>query len=142
MRQTAVALKYANMVRERGLGIVFITHNVRHAMAVGDRITVLNRGQTLGTAVPGEIVQDELLNLMASGRKLQDLADELGIPCNAPQGRQTAWHLASSGICQRAIPRSSSSPVGRHSNAAMVSWMDFQRRYLAMNRWNDMAVNP
>ena len=53
MRQTAVALKYANMVRERGLGIVFITHNVRHAMAVGDRITVLNRGQTLGTAVRG-----------------------------------------------------------------------------------------
>ncbi len=53
MRQTAVALKYVNMVRERGLGAVFITHNVRHAMAVGDRITVLNRGQTLGTAVRG-----------------------------------------------------------------------------------------
>ena len=53
MRQTAVALKYVNMVRERGLGVVFITHNVRHAMAVGGRITVLNRGQTLGTAVRG-----------------------------------------------------------------------------------------
>ena len=72
MRQTAVALKYVNMVRERGLGVVFITHNVRHALAVGDRFTVLNRGQTLGTAVRGEIDQDELQNLMAGGQELQD----------------------------------------------------------------------
>jgi len=78
VRQTAMVLKYVNMVRERGLGVVFITHNVRHAMAVGDRFTVLNRGQTLGTAVRGEIEQDELQNLMAGGQELQDLAEELG----------------------------------------------------------------
>ena len=78
VRQTAMVLKYVNMVRERGLGVVFITHNVRHAMAVGDRFTVLNRGQTLGTAVRGEIDQDELQNLMAGGQELQDLSDELG----------------------------------------------------------------
>jgi len=30
-------------------GGVFITHNVRHALAVGDLFTVLSRGQTLGT---------------------------------------------------------------------------------------------
>ena len=79
VRQTAMVLKYVNMVRARGLGVVFITHNVRHAMAVGDRFTVLNRGQTLGTAVRGEIDQDELQNLMAGGQELQDMSDELGI---------------------------------------------------------------
>ena len=78
MRQTAVALKYVNMVRERALGVVFITHNVRHAMAVDDRFTVLNRGQTLGAAVRGEITQDELQNLIAGGQELQVLAGELG----------------------------------------------------------------
>ena len=78
VRQTAMVLKYVNMVREKGLGVVFITHNVRHAMAVGDRFTVLNRGQTLGTAVRGEITQDELQNLMAGGQELSDLTDELG----------------------------------------------------------------
>ena len=34
---------------QKGLGVIFITHNVRHAYAVGDRFTVLNRGKTLGT---------------------------------------------------------------------------------------------
>ncbi len=78
VRQTSMVLKYVSMVREKGLGVVFITHNVRHAMAVGDRYTVLNRGQTLGTAVRGEINQDELQNLMAGGRDLQDLSEDLG----------------------------------------------------------------
>ena len=78
VRQTAMVLKYVNMVRERGLGVVFITHNVRHAMAVGDRFTVLNRGQTLGTAVRGEIEQDDLQNMMAGGQDLQDLSYETG----------------------------------------------------------------
>jgi energy-coupling factor transporter ATP-binding protein EcfA2 len=42
-------------VRKTGIGVVFITHNVRHALAVGDRFTVLNRGKTLGTAQRGQI---------------------------------------------------------------------------------------
>lgn len=68
VRQTSTVLKYISMVRGKGLGVVFITHNVRHAAAVGDRFPVLNRGRTLGTAVRGEITQDELQNLMAAGR--------------------------------------------------------------------------
>jgi simple sugar transport system ATP-binding protein len=78
VRQTSRVLKYIDMVRKRGLGVVFITHNVRHAMAVGDRFTVLNRGRTLGTATRGEISADELQNLMAGGKELADLSSELG----------------------------------------------------------------
>jgi len=78
VRQTSMVLKYIDMVRKRGLGVVFITHNVRHAMAVGDRFTVLNRGRTLGTAARGEITAEELQNLMAGGRELADLSAELG----------------------------------------------------------------
>ena len=53
VRQTANVLSTIDRVRKTGIGIVFITHNVRHAMAVGDRFTVLNRGKTLGTAARG-----------------------------------------------------------------------------------------
>ncbi|MCL4170937.1 UNVERIFIED_CONTAM: hypothetical protein GTU68_050532, partial [Idotea baltica] len=45
VRQTANVLKTVENVRKQGIGVVFITHNVHHAMAVGDRFTVLNRGQ-------------------------------------------------------------------------------------------------
>jgi simple sugar transport system ATP-binding protein len=78
VRQTSMVLKYVNMVRSKGLGVVFITHNVRHAMAVGDKFTVLNRGKTLGTAKKGEITPEELQNLMAGGQELADLESSLG----------------------------------------------------------------
>jgi 5-deoxy-glucuronate isomerase len=50
--------------------VVFITHNVRHALAVGDRFTVLNRGKTLGTAQRGQITPEELQDMMAGGQEL------------------------------------------------------------------------
>ena len=78
VRQTSLVLSYVDMVRKKGLGVVFITHNVRHAMAVGDRFTVLNRGKTLGTAERGEITPEELQDLMAGGRELAGLSESLG----------------------------------------------------------------
>lgn len=78
VRQTSMVLKYIFQVRQKGLGVIFITHNVRHAHAVGDRFTVLNRGKTLGTYAKSEIELDDLQNLMAGGRELQDLSAALG----------------------------------------------------------------
>ncbi len=78
VRQTSMVLKYVNMVRNKGLGVVFISHNVRHAMAVGDKFNVLNRGRTLETANKGEITPEELQNLMAGGQELADLESSLG----------------------------------------------------------------
>jgi simple sugar transport system ATP-binding protein len=73
-----MVLKYIHQVRSKGLGVIFITHNVRHAYAVGDRFTVLNRGKTLGTYAKSEIAIDELQNLMAGGKELQAVSAELG----------------------------------------------------------------
>ena len=76
--QTSMVLKYVHQVRQNGLGVIFITHNVRHAYAVGDRFTVLNRGKTLGTFGKAEIAIEDLQNLMAGGKELQTLSSELG----------------------------------------------------------------
>jgi simple sugar transport system ATP-binding protein len=78
VRQTSNVLATIDKVRKRGIGVVFITHNVRHAMAVGDRFTVLNRGKTLGTAKRGEIKPEELQDLMAGGKELAELEGSLG----------------------------------------------------------------
>ncbi|WP_419911449.1 ATP-binding cassette domain-containing protein [Hoeflea sp.] len=78
VRQTSNVLATIDKVRKKGIGVVFISHNVRHAMAVGDRFTVLNRGQTLGTAVRGEIKPEELQDLMAGGKELAQLEGSLG----------------------------------------------------------------
>jgi simple sugar transport system ATP-binding protein len=78
VRQTSMVLKYIFQVKQKGLGVIFITHNVRHAHAVGDRFTVLNRGKTLGTFDKDEVNLEELQNLMAGGKELQALSAELG----------------------------------------------------------------
>ncbi|WP_187430855.1 Fructose import ATP-binding protein FrcA [Roseobacter fucihabitans] len=78
VRQTANVLATIDKVRKQGIAVVFITHNVRHAMAVGDRFTVLNRGKTLGTAERGEITPEELQDLMAGGQDMVALEGSLG----------------------------------------------------------------
>ncbi len=78
VRQTANVLATVDRVRKNGIAVVFITHNVRHALAVGDRFTVLNRGKTLGTANKGEITPEELQDLMAGGQELVELESSLG----------------------------------------------------------------
>ena len=44
VKQSGVVLKYIVQARERGLGVIFITHNPHHAYPVGDRFLLLNRG--------------------------------------------------------------------------------------------------
>lgn len=78
VRQTSNVLATIDKVRKQGVGVVFISHNVRHALAVGDRFTVLNRGKTLGTAKRGEISPEELQDLMAGGQELAQLEGSLG----------------------------------------------------------------
>lgn len=78
VRQTANVLATIDRVRKTGIGIVFITHNVRHALAVGDRFTVLNRGKTLGTAKKGELSPEALQDMMAGGAEMAELSASLG----------------------------------------------------------------
>ncbi len=78
VRQTSNVLATVDRVRKQGVGVVFITHNVRHALAVGDRFTVLNRGKTLGTAKRGEASPEELQDMMAGGAELATLESSLG----------------------------------------------------------------
>ena len=63
--QTGVVLKCIKEVRSRGLGVIFITHNVRHALGVGDRFTVLNRGRTLQSCGRDQVDLETLQDLMA-----------------------------------------------------------------------------
>ena len=77
-RLPANVLATVDKVRKSGIAVVFITHNVRHALAVGDRFTVLNRGKTLGTAKRGEISPEELQDLMAGGMEMATLEGSLG----------------------------------------------------------------
>jgi simple sugar transport system ATP-binding protein len=77
VKQAGVVLKYILQARDRGVAVIFITHNPHHAYPVGDRFVILNRGQSLGNYAKHEIDQQELVRLMAGGRELEELKHEL-----------------------------------------------------------------
>jgi simple sugar transport system ATP-binding protein len=77
VKQSGVVLKYIVQARERGLAVIFITHNPHHAYPVGDRFLLLNRGRSIGHYVKSQITRDELAGLMAGGRELEELSHEL-----------------------------------------------------------------
>ena len=80
VKQAGVVLRYIAQARDRGVGVVLITHNPHHAYPVGDRFLVLNRGRSLGSFGKGEVDRDELTRLMAGGAELDQLAHELERP--------------------------------------------------------------
>ncbi|MDT0260599.1 ATP-binding cassette domain-containing protein [Jatrophihabitans lederbergiae] len=80
VKQAGVVLKYIVQARDRGLGVIFITHNPHHAYPVGDRFLLLKRGKSLGDFAKSEISLTELTGLMAGGAELQQLAHELQRP--------------------------------------------------------------
>ncbi len=77
VKQSGVVLKYIAKARDRGLGVVFITHNPHHAYPVGDRFMLLRRGKSMGDFPKEEMTLDELTSMMAGGTELESIAHEL-----------------------------------------------------------------
>jgi len=77
VKQSGVVLRYVAQARDRGLGVIFITHNPHHAYPVGDRFVVLNRGRLMGDWRKGEISRDELIKMMSGGAELEALEHEI-----------------------------------------------------------------
>jgi len=77
VKEAAVVLKYIVQAKTKGIGVIFITHNVHHAWAVGDTFTVLNRGTSYGTFKKADITRERLLQMMAGGEELEELSVEL-----------------------------------------------------------------
>ncbi|MEV6175162.1 ATP-binding cassette domain-containing protein [Streptomyces sp. NPDC051954] len=77
VKQSGVVLKYIAAARDRGLGVIFITHNPHHAYMVGDHFSVLRLGTLELSASRSEVSLEELTNHMAGGAELAALKHEL-----------------------------------------------------------------
>lgn len=78
VKQAGVVLRYIVQARARGCGVILITHNPHHAHLVGDRFTILSRGRSQGTFAKDQISREELVQRMAGGQDLTELAHEIG----------------------------------------------------------------
>ncbi|MFE3261008.1 ATP-binding cassette domain-containing protein [Nocardia sp. NPDC059091] len=77
VKQAGAVLRYIAQARDRGLGVVLITHNPHHAYLVGDRFLLLERGSVLSSYTKHDIQLPELVQQMAGGAELNALQHEL-----------------------------------------------------------------
>jgi simple sugar transport system ATP-binding protein len=77
VKEAGVVLRYIAQARARGLGVIFITHNIHHAYPIGDRFTLLNRGRSYGTFAKSDVTREEVVAMMAGGEELEELGHEL-----------------------------------------------------------------
>jgi simple sugar transport system ATP-binding protein len=79
VKEAAKVLTLMRAAVKRGIGVVFITHNARHAMLVGDHFVVLNHGTVTAAFKRGDKTRDEVLNLMAGGKQTEELEADLAL---------------------------------------------------------------
>lgn len=85
VKQAAHVLRIVNEAKRRGLAVVFITHQVTHAMAVGDHFAVLIRGSVASDFRKGEKTREEITDLMAGGETMADLEASIGVHLEGAQ---------------------------------------------------------
>ena len=59
--------------------MVFITHNVHHALPVGNRFVILSRGRVAGTFDRAEMDEAQLNKHMGGGVEFEELQRELSV---------------------------------------------------------------
>ena len=60
---------------DAGRGVVFITHKLKEALTIADRIVVMRRGQVVGQVVPSEATESQIAEMMV-GRAVQLVVDK------------------------------------------------------------------
>lgn len=78
--ETRKVLGYIQEARDRGLGVIFITHNIHHVFEVADRLTILSHGHRVGNFTREEITPNEAAQMIMGGdapERLQKGAERL-----------------------------------------------------------------
>jgi len=70
VKQSAQVLRAVEKAREKGLSVIFITHNVHHVHPVADRYLILSRGESVAEFERGEHSREEIAEMIAQGREL------------------------------------------------------------------------
>ncbi len=70
-------------LRDRGVGVVYISHRLEEIFVLGDRITVLRDGEHVATRTVAETKPEELIQMMV-GRQIDQLFPKETVPIGEP----------------------------------------------------------
>ncbi|WP_338074081.1 ATP-binding cassette domain-containing protein [Halomicrobium salinisoli] len=79
-------LRVIDGLRDQGLTIILISHNIRHVLRLADRVSVLAQGRLMGVRDTDEVSRNEIIALMMGAEDEEEFTDfEL-----SPSGEETS----------------------------------------------------
>ena len=79
--ETRKVLGYIAAAKEKGLGVIFITHNISHVFEVADRATILSHGKKVGDFPISDVTQDDVAAMVMG----QGIPEHLSSPHQSGQ---------------------------------------------------------
>lgn len=77
VKEAAHVLRIVMQARNKGVAVILVTHNVSHALTVGDHFAVLIHGAKADDFAKGERTREQITDLMAGGEAMAELEKEL-----------------------------------------------------------------
>lgn len=65
--ETAKVLEYTRTAKERGMSVIFISHNIGHVHKVADRFTIISHGQKVGDFRKSDVNEMEVAHMVMTG---------------------------------------------------------------------------
>jgi simple sugar transport system ATP-binding protein len=65
--ETRKVLDYTYAAKERGMSVIFITHNIGHVHEVADRFTIISHGRKVGDFTKDEVSEMEVAHMVMTG---------------------------------------------------------------------------
>ena len=72
--------KIINDLRDKGIGIVYISHRMDEIKKITDRVTVMRDGQYVGTLITKDSTKDDIINMMVGRVIYEDPKTESQVP--------------------------------------------------------------
>lgn len=69
IKESHKVLDYVTSAKERGLSVIFITHNIYHVYSVADRFAILEHGEKLGDFNKDEVSAEDIIEIIRTGKR-------------------------------------------------------------------------
>ncbi|MBU9738376.1 sugar ABC transporter ATP-binding protein [Diplocloster agilis] len=71
-------------LREKNLGIIYISHRMDEIKVITDRVTVMRDGEYVGTLITEKCTKDDIINMMVGRVIYEDPKEKSNVPDDAP----------------------------------------------------------
>ena len=76
--------KIMRELREKGIGMIYVSHRMDEINRISDRVTVMRDGEYVGTVNTAEVTKDDIVKMMVGRVIMGDKKETSAVPADAP----------------------------------------------------------